>query len=133
MCSTCSRTKTLEISRPKRYANSVSIFPDNYDAYQVRGKSSASKSPGKRIQTPNTSGLSYRSGEDEFYTPTGTIEISQVMSEADASRDDFERLGTSTDLSIDVMKVLSERRMTVDNATVFGLIQDIEKAQMAAR
>ncbi len=75
--------------------------------------------------------MSYRSGEDEFYTPTGTIAPSIDNSLANDDSNCLESrfsLGTG-DLSLDVMNVLSERRMTVDNATIMGIVDDIERAQ----
>ncbi len=112
----------------------------------MKGKpaSASKKSPaGKHPfgQSPNVSGVSIRSAEEEFFTPTGTIEISlddtsksNVMyGHNDTSRDDFERFEAPTDLSSNVLTALSERRVTIDSATFVGIIQDLEIAQNVIR
>lgn len=115
---------------------------------QGRGKGkpiSSKKSPsGKQRlgQSPNISVVSTHSADEEFFTPTGTIEISLnetnksnngICADNDTSRDDFERFEAPTDLSSNVLTALSERRVTLDSATFMGIIQDLEVAQSAVR
>lgn len=91
------------------------------------------------LQSPNVSnmsGVSGRSGEQAFFTPTGTIEISidgyQESPESSKLYID-PNLNNSVDISSNVMRVFSDRRMTVDAVTALGIINDLEKAQLAMR
>lgn len=123
----------------------VPSFSTKKSASASKAKDSASKrdlTPVRKfgLQSPNASNvseLSARSGEQSFYTPTGTVDISTELKQQ-ASPDSSAiimggMLGTSFDISASVAKVFSDRRMTVDAATALGIINDLEKAQIALK
>ncbi len=100
----------------------------------TKGGSSAKKTPVRRFgeRSPNVSNISAQSGEQTFFTPTGTIEISQELDKSTTSEHQ-QRLSCSADFSLDIMHAINTRRMTVDAATVLDIIGDLEKAQTALR
>ena len=119
------------------------LAKENIESFSVKKTISNGSSTKKRVtpgrkfgevQSPNISnmsGTSARSGE--FYTPTGTIEISASHISEDISTMGDDAANTSVDLSKNVLTVLNQRRMTVDAATAFGIISDLEKAQSEFR